>query len=437
MIDDRVIGDGHDKFKKFSALAFAGGLDPLELSELRAHLEQCGDCRKVYSEYRALTTQGMAHLTSCDVAGPPHQLWDEESARRQLLARARADRPSAGQSEVQEAQLPKMRSSEWPRLTLFAQIAVAACVVITLVLGAYRLGMRSVQPKAAVAPASFSASADDRLQKSLNDKRALDDLLATQANKLVQLQGESSEKEDELKKLQAAMRALDSRSNQLVAANAQSESQVRDLSLQRDNLSAQLQAATQAYESSKVELANLRAEYDKTVIRTSSLDAKNNELSAINRDQERRLRNSEQYLSSDRDIRELMGARQLYIADVFDVDASSRTQRPFGRVFYTQGKSLIFYAFDLDREPGVVNASTFQVWGQREAPQGEQPLPMNLGILYMDNESNRRWVMRFDDPKQLAEIDAVFVTVEPRGGSHKPTGKPFLYALLRKEPNHP
>jgi len=91
----------------------------------------------------------------------------------------------------------------------------------------------------------------------------------------------------------------------------------------------------------------------------------------------------------------------------------------------------------VDREPGVVNASTFQVWGQREGPQGEQPLPMNLGILYMDNESNRRWVLRFDDPKQLAEIDAVFVTIEPRGGSHKPTSKPFLYALLRKEVNHP
>ena len=142
-------------------------------------------------------------------------------------------------------------------------------------------------------------------------------------------------------------------------------------------------------------------------------------------------------LTSDRDIRELMGARKLYIADVFDVDGSSRTQKPFGRVFYTQGKSLIFYAFDLDRQPGVINASTFQVWGQREAPQGQSPSPMNLGILYMDNETNRRWVMRFDDPKQLAEIDAVFVTVEPRGGSHKPTSKPFLYALLRNQVNHP
>jgi hypothetical protein len=194
---------------------------------------------------------------------------------------------------------------------------------------------------------------------------------------------------------------------------------------------------TQAYENQRAELTSLRADRDKTVLRTASLEAKVEELTATNNDQERRLKDAEQYLSSDRDIRELMGARKLYIADVFDVDGSSRTQRPFGRVFYTQGKSLIFYAFDLDREPGVINASTFQVWGQREAPQGEQPTPMNLGILYKDNETNRRWVMRFDEPKQLAEIDAVFVTVEPRGGSHKPTSKPFLYALLRNEANHP
>jgi hypothetical protein len=207
--------------------------------------------------------------------------------------------------------------------------------------------------------------------------------------------------------------------------------------LQRDALNAQLQTASQSYQSVSAELTSLWAEREKSVLRIASLEAQIAQLSAANRDQERRLKDSEQYLVSDRDIRELMGARKLYIADVFDVDGGSQTRKPFGRVFYTQGKSLIFYAFDLDRRPGVVNANTFQVWGQRDTAQGEQPLPMNLGILYMDNESNRRWVMRFDDPKQLAEIDAVFVTVEPRGGSQKPTSKPFLYALLRNEVNHP
>jgi anti-sigma-K factor RskA len=58
-------------------------------------------------------------------------------------------------------------------------------------------------------------------------------------------------------------------------------------------------------------------------------------------------------------------------------------------------------------------------------------------MLYLDSETNRRWILRSDDPQTLAEIDAVFVTVEPRGGSAKPTGKPFLFAMLLKQANHP
>jgi hypothetical protein len=45
--------------------------------------------------------------------------------------------------------------------------------------------------------------------------------------------------------------------------------------------------------------------------------------------------------------------------------------------------------------------------------------------------------LKFDDPQKLAQIDAVFVTAEPDGVSHKPSGKPFLFAYLKVNPNHP
>jgi hypothetical protein len=242
---------------------------------------------------------------------------------------------------------------------------------------------------------------------------------------------------EEIARLRDALHAAETRSAALSAAKADRQEEFRRVSDERDKLAGQLHDAEQAYQLIQAELTTLRSEHDRVVLRTTSLESKIDDLTASNRDQERRLKDDEQYLSADRDIRELMGARRLYIADVFDVDSGSRTRKPFGRVFYTQSKSLIFYAFDLDHEPGVKNASAFQVWGQRDAESGEKNRALNLGILYMDSESNRRWVLRLDDPKQLAEIDAVFVTVEPHGGSHKPTGKPFLYALLRKEANHP
>jgi hypothetical protein len=59
-----------------------------------------------------------------------------------------------------------------------------------------------------------------------------------------------------------------------------------------------------------------------------------------------------------------MGARDLYIAEVFDVARDGQTQKPYGMVFYTKGKSLIFYAYDLDQQAGLKSASTFQALGQ-------------------------------------------------------------------------
>jgi anti-sigma-K factor RskA len=103
-------------------------------------------------------------------------------------------------------------------------------------------------------------------------------------------------------------------------------------------------------------------------------------------------------------------------------------------VFYTKGKSLIFYAYDLDQQKGLKNASTFQAWGSRGTNWKQA---QSLGIFYEDSAAKKRWVLRFDDPRTLAQIDTVFVTVEPSGGSHKPSGQRLLFAYLKIDPNHP
>jgi hypothetical protein len=76
-------------------------------------------------------------------------------------------------------------------------------------------------------------------------------------------------------------------------------------------------------------------------------------------DREQTIDRQEELLGHDRDIRELMGARDLYIAEVYDVSTDGATQKPYGRVFYTKGKSLVFYAYDLDQQAGAKSA-TFQ-----------------------------------------------------------------------------
>ncbi len=78
--------------------------------------------------------------------------------------------------------------------------------------------------------------------------------------------------------------------------------------------------------------------------------------------------------------------------------------------------------------------STFRVWVRTGVNDHE---PINLGLLYLDSETNRRWTLRVDNPEQLAKLDdAAFVTIEPDKQIQKPSSKPFLYASLRREPNH-
>jgi hypothetical protein len=434
MLDGHQGREIHERFRELNALANSGALTPLERSELNSHLVNCEECREAALQYQILTTEGISTIASAYSDLAAQRTWDEEASLSKLLARVRSDQRTVPERNGH----PRVSAppSVLRRIIAnsFAQAGLAACLVVAVGFHAYRFGIRA-QSAASAGPSSVLP--DERLLKLVAEKKSADELLAAQAARLAQLQEQSSREERELAKLRSALRETEARSNELLAANTQSGGKLQELSQQRDTLNTQLQDANQYYQNVRTELASLRAERDRILIRTTSLEVKIEELTAINRDQERRLKDTEQYLASDRDIRELMGARKLYIADVFDVDSGSRTKKPFGRVFYTQGKSLIFYAFDLDRQRGVVNANTFQVWGQKETAQGEQALPLNLGILYMDNETNRRWVMRFDDPKQLAEIDAVFVTVEPRGGSQKPTTKPFLYALLRNDANHP
>ena len=64
-------------------------------------------------------------------------------------------------------------------------------------------------------------------------------------------------------------------------------------------------------------------------------------------------------------IRDVIGARDLYIAEIYDVAGTGETKKPYGRIFYTRGKSLIFYAYDLDQQTEIRRASAFQAWGRR------------------------------------------------------------------------
>jgi hypothetical protein len=420
----------HEKFERLAALATAGSLSSGEWAELKAHLAICEPCHEAFLQYRWLAEEELPILAAAHAQEQP--AWDDRLAKSRLLARVQAADLRVSEAEGQPLAAGLSRTVMWTHARhVLLRAAIAACVVAAMGIAVHQTIRTRSEPR------QVANGAAVQVRELLTQKKSLDSLLETQTAKLAGLQAEGLQREHDLGSLRLQLRAAAERSNGLIAEKKKSQADLQTAAQQREALTAALHEAEQASVRLQADLASLRNERDNALLQTASLASRIEELSTTNREQERRLKDTGQYLASDRDIRELMGARKLYIADVFDVDSGSRTKKPFGRVFYTQGKSLIFYAFDLDASPGLKNASAFQVWGKRETAEGQQARALNLGILYLDSESNRRWVMRFDDPKELAEIDAVFVTVEPHGGSQKPTGKPFLYALLRKEVNHP
>jgi hypothetical protein len=211
------------------------------------------------------------------------------------------------------------------------------------------------------------------------------------------------------------------------------ESGKQALVQQQAELEQKLQAAQSESQMLARKLETLTHESALQTASAKVLEIKVSDLTRQLQERDTAIDQRDQLLAHDRDIRDLMGARDLYVAEVYDVGDNGATKKPYGRVFYTKGKSLIFYAYDLDQQ-GIKRASTFQAWGRR-GPDRQQAL--NLGIFYEDNASKKRWVLKIDDPKTLAQIDAVFVTMEPAGHSDKPSGKPLLFAYLRVDPNHP
>jgi DNA-binding NarL/FixJ family response regulator len=134
-----------------------------------------------------------------------------------------------------------------------------------------------------------------------------------------------------------------------------------------------------------------------------------------------------QLVASGQDLRELIVARQLHVIDVRDTDPNGNPHKAFGRVFVAEGKSLTFYAFDLN-EDGAGNANrSFQVWA---VPEEKKNSSRSLGFLQADAKAQGRWVLKVENPEFVKQINSVFITIEPKAGGKQPSGQKMLYAYL-------
>ncbi len=410
----------HDRFGELAALAAIGQVTAEEYQELNAHLELCASCREECRDFSELL---LKHVPLAYGYG------DVDSSAGESVAPAL---PAHGW------QRPNRLEKIWQSGQSMPVYVYAGIAILCVSGGVF-------------ATAVYRHASGDRLQ--VERLANLDQENARLRNQVEQLSARTNEKpRSENSRVSAdrasgAVSSVDDHSK-LLARNRDLESRLDAAT--DELLTLREQANSEANRGS--ELSTRLTDAQATLSKLKEEMDTEQEIHARDmvtiREQQERLSQAEgrftaamdsverdkRLLAADRDIRDLMGARNLRIIDVFDVDGKGKTRRPFGRVFFTEGKSLIFYAFDLEGGRPTAQSATFQAWGFDGSYKNAIA---SLGIFYRDEKNSNRWVLKFDDPDVLAEIDSVFVTVEPPGGSKKPTGNKLLAAYVKASLNHP
>jgi hypothetical protein len=433
----------HGEFLELCAAATTGDLSEDEQKRLQAHLAVCSSCREASRQYEAIVGNVFPAIAAGESANgsPPDASWSQteqskaEKALFERLAREKADSEGTvrrdGSSFLPHRVLPFSSESTWRNV--WALYAAGILLFCALGFFAYRMHRATQVTQTTQSPPLKQAkplaqtSLEEQLSDAGHDRAVANEEIAQRDKMILDLRRQMARQSAQMAELKSAQNQLESK---LRADDASKQ----DLAQQKTKLAGKLESAESNSQALQAKLSSLAQQSAEDAARSKASDARVNELTRELQAQQAAVGERDEMLAHDRDIRELMGARDLYIAEIYDVAGTGETKKPYGRVFYTRGKSLIFYAYDLDQQAELKRVGAFQAWGRR-GPDRQQAI--NLGVFYEDNASRKRWILKCDDPKTLAQIDAVFVTVEPKGGSHKPSSKTLLFASLKIDPNHP
>jgi Putative zinc-finger len=420
----------HEHFEELSAAASVGEATGAELAELKEHMAGCPSCRMVYSDFLQLgsirTTNGM----SKEAVGGDEALGYIDSAlfRKKFLKRAEAEGVVFSHVKATELAAPQRRVAKIRRWTLLLPLPVAASLLIAAAAAGYYWKTREISrvPQNVMTAAKPSASTPNDVPNN------------TAIGEVERLQAENQRLTAQIALLKTSVADQTRTALAVQESAAASEKERGALAAELKQREARINELEGQISQSQVQLASVKTQLDTEKSNENSLASERmrvRDLSDQLAEQTAALGRERDLLAADRDIRELMAARNLHIADVFDTDAKGKTRPALGRIFFTEGKSLIFYAYDLNDNRVQTAGYNYRVWGKKE---GRGQAAKSLGIFYSDDKQQKRWVFKYDDPKVLSEIDSVFVTVEPPGKNPAaPQGDKLLYAYLRNQANHP
>jgi hypothetical protein len=402
----------HSHFEELAALEAGGFLSGEELMELREHAKDCVECRNAQEEFSGLVCSGLPQTVS-----PIREFMDkvktrpDNGIRGRFLQRARLEGIGFSRDVEGSIRHPGRRVGLFvPAATALVTAIVAAVFFGTYWHPAFRGFMEAQQQVEQLKRENSALTASlSKLNESLTaSQREIQNLRTELGNSATTAEslrrnGEQERGDAERSSSQNAQLLEESRNQEKLLADAKDEAaRVNQLRL---NDEASLV-------EEEVRIAQLS---DKLRVASATLDMER------------------QLAAAGKDVRELMVARQLHVIDVRDTDPNGNTNKAFGRVFLTEGKSLTFYAFDLNEDRVLDAKRTFQVWA---VPETGKNTSRSLGFLRVDAKAQGRWVLKVENPELVKQINSVFVTVEPTAGGKQPSGQKMLYAYLG-EANHP
>jgi len=401
----------HEHYDELCALAAAGDLCQDEWRELEDHLQVCSECQKALDEYADLYLTMVAEAEDLFPRAVP------EGMKQRFLARARgAGIPFSHPSKATPAQVGYFQIHR-------NALVLALFAVIVVALSSFFIGIRfagkrdrSSHPSMSAPPhqsppgvtANSALGESDQIKSDL--LRTTEQLRKTQD----QLRGSSA--------------ALDEKQRELTTANVQ----VKSLDLQLAELRSLNSKLLSNDTNREAEIKRVQAELEQ------ARQKQNNATVAVLADEQdiRQLRHQLQVAqdlnATLREAHDLIVDPRVKVFNVFPrVDETSKAQQASGKIFYIEGEKLVFYAYDL-ADPSKISAKTsFYLWGQAPTVQHL----VSLGKFEVANDDKGHWVLKVADPRLLAGLSSVFVTLEPDKGVvvTKPTGKRMLTALLRSK----
>jgi len=437
---------GHGRFEQMCALAITGQLGGAQMCELDEHIASCDRCRQYLQSVAQVSVQVMPLLA--EKYAPDRKLLPPEGMRGRFLERLTAETSgvasgtklgpfplragsvyTASREQRTSMTAAENKRSPSPFFSMWRPIAIATTCIIAVLVAYYAGTQITVQPPPQVTQTHPFAPSIGPATPKLTD-----------SDRVSEMEWQKSELETKL----ATMRQA------LATARSERESLNKDLAVAKERLAAMTtQMANRQTRDSPVvvqqtsdQVSALQADVSRLSHRLAESDINFGIQKQENSDLSSRLALTEGELQRERDLKsaksemgELAASRNLHIVDVYDADPNGKRQQSFGRVFYIEGQSLVFYAYDLDDVVRFRANVVFHVWGGKA---GLKEVTHSLGILHKDDSGQNRWAMTFDDPNVLAQINSVFVTAEAATKHYdQPHGKKVLYAYFGSPANHP